>query len=131
MVGYIRVCERTFFEDLLIQYLQRRGLGGRTGVPPLGVNYTEPWRAWTYEHAFDLLMAWKTGIEPRGKAYVQQWIEGRATEQDWVAMMRELAAWWDEHKPESLSELLSGEFWFCCWLYQCVLILKAGSWFGF
>ncbi|KZV73409.1 FAD/NAD(P)-binding domain-containing protein [Peniophora sp. CONT] len=110
-VGY-QNCEHTWFEDEMINYLKRHGLAGFPGVPALGVNYTDAQRTWTYYHAFDLVMAWKQGVEPLGEDYAHQWVEGRETEEDWFDMMRELVVWWDEHKPKEFHGLFEGIPWF-------------------
>lgn len=106
-VGY-QNCEHTWFEDEMINYLKRHGLAGYPGVPAQGVNYTDAQRTWTYYHAFDLVMAWKQGVEPLGEDYAHQWVEGRETEEDWFDMMKELVVWWDEHKPKELHGFFEG-----------------------
>ncbi|KZV73407.1 FAD/NAD(P)-binding domain-containing protein [Peniophora sp. CONT] len=100
-VGYDN-CEHTRFEDDMIDYLKRRGLARYPGVPPLDVSYTEPWRNWTYYNGFELLLAWKQGVQPLGEDVIHRWVEGRETEEDWFEMMQKLVVWWNEHKPKSL-----------------------------
>ncbi|VDC06650.1 unnamed protein product [Peniophora sp. CBMAI 1063] len=104
-VGYEDNCEHTRFEDNMINYLKHRGLAGHPGVPSMDVNYTEPWRVWTYANGFELLMAWKQGVQPLGEEFVYRWVEGRETEEDWFEMMQDLIAWWSEHKPKPLRGL--------------------------
>ncbi|VDC06651.1 unnamed protein product [Peniophora sp. CBMAI 1063] len=112
-LGY-RNCEHTWFEDEMINYLKRHGLAGSPGVPALDVNYTTTRREQTYFKAFDMLMAWKQGIQPQGEEYVRQWVEGRETEEDWFQLMEKLIAWWDEHKPKALQSSFHDVplFWF-------------------
>ena len=81
------------YPDRLVEYLQRRGLGGKAGIPPWGTNFTEPWRTWGLRHGDVRTYAWQY-IEGQGEDVEREWEKGKATERDYANLMEKLVDWW-------------------------------------
>ncbi|KZV82441.1 hypothetical protein EXIGLDRAFT_843705 [Exidia glandulosa HHB12029] len=88
-------------EDLLVNYLRDRGLAGQPGIPPLGVNFTDPWRVFALEHGLEIHTAWYAGLEEQGEEWEKRLTHGRRTEEDYVRLMHEVVEWW-AHKKQHL-----------------------------
>jgi hypothetical protein len=87
------------FQDLLVDYLRDRGLAGYPGIPPLGTNFTEPWRVYVLRHGLDMLLAWNAGEDREGvRAWNERWVRGRRTEEDYLQMMYAVVEWWEKEK---------------------------------
>ncbi|VDC02869.1 unnamed protein product [Peniophora sp. CBMAI 1063] len=90
--------------DATIRYLQERGLAGLSGIPPLGQNYTEPWRRRATENAFVLRRAWQR-IRDAGEE--QKWVSGVSTIEEWDELIGRLIEWEKEQQGDSFDPLPS------------------------
>lgn len=89
------------YSDTLIRYLQERGLAGLSGIPPLGQNYTEPWRRRATENAFILRSAWQR-IREAGDE--KSWVSGVSTIEEWDELIGRLIEW-EKKQGDSFEEL--------------------------
>ncbi|KAI0313786.1 FAD/NAD(P)-binding domain-containing protein [Amylostereum chailletii] len=89
----------TPYQDVLVQYLQKRGLAGQPGIPPSGVNFTEQWRTYGLYNSSKILDAWKS-VQGMGEEYEKEWVKGTETEEDYADMMTKLVKWWEKENGE-------------------------------
>ncbi|KZV69811.1 FAD/NAD-P-binding domain-containing protein [Peniophora sp. CONT] len=99
------------YTESLVRYLQEHGLSGVGTIPPLGKNFTDPWRIQCNRDTFLLRRTWKR-VEALGPEAAEEWVSGVKSEQDWVKMMDRLAEWGrqQEDEDELSFPLLDGEY---------------------
>lgn len=99
------------YTESLVRYLQEHGLAGVGTIPPLGENFTDPWRIQCNRDTFLLRRTWKR-VEALGPKAAEEWVSGVKSEQDWVKMMDRLAEWGrqQEDEDELSFPLLDGEY---------------------
>ncbi|KAI0052406.1 FAD/NAD-P-binding domain-containing protein [Auriscalpium vulgare] len=90
----IRPGGATAYQDMLVGYLQQRGLGGQAGIPR-GRKFTEQWRDDSIKNRHILRKAWLR-VEQGGQESERRWLKGVATEEDWADMMARLVHWEQE-----------------------------------
>ncbi|KZV66746.1 FAD/NAD(P)-binding domain-containing protein [Peniophora sp. CONT] len=96
------------YSDTLIRYLQERGLAGLSGIPPLGQNYTEPWRRRATQNGFTLRRAWQRIRDAGDEA---KWVKGVSTIEQWDELIGRLLEW-EREQDGSADELPSAESYY-------------------